>query len=519
MTLRNDTRGVSEVVGAILVFGVLIALLAVMQTQAVPAANQQVEFEHSQDVQGDFAEFHAAANDVATGGDRESVSIAAGTGYPTRMLFFNPPRVQGSISTSENRTVTIQNAQAVDPEVDDYLNGDDVSLGSRTLRYDVSYNELGNPPQVRYEYGILYNQFRGDTTIQNPGSVIDDTEINLVFMAGNYSRTAGDTQSLEVRPVSAPSRPVTVEGKDGNNITMVLPTELPVEDWQELYGDQDHVTITDATGDNIKIELDGDRRYTLKMAGLGLEQGVDKPDAHYIVPAKEGVTDVGAGGNVSVAFEVRDRYNNPVAGENVSITLGGNTKFVDTNGEGKAAISVSPSTTGTATGKIVDCTGSDRCTADFNVNVISPGGSINPSGGVRLQEAVLATSIENDLGNAIGGLNPWTPGNNEGDAVDLVFSVDDNLEFDGVRVNYYASSDDSAPPEEWAMTDGSSTISGEISGKFNSSSSLDPSADLQVAFTDGSGSVVSASTSDYFVITVILSNGEQSIYFASPRTN
>ncbi|QLD86976.1 Ig-like domain-containing protein [Natronomonas halophila] len=512
MTFTNDTRGVSEVVGAILVFGVLVALLAIMQTQAVPAANQQVEFEHSQDVQGDFAGFHATASEVANSGDKQSVSIKTGTGYPTRMLFFNPPRVQGSLSTSENQTVTIENATATDPEVDDYLNGSDVKVDTRTLHYNVTYNELQNAPQIRYEYGILYSRFRSGTTVQNPGSVIDDTDINLLFMAGDYSRTAGDTQSVDVRPVSAPARPVTIEGEGNNDITLELPTDLPVSVWQEYYGDQSHVTIQNGTAGTVRITLDGDRRYTLRMAGLGLESGVDKPDAHYIVPAEDAVTDVGAGGNTSVIFEVRDKYNNPVAGEEVEIELDGNTQTVNTSSEGHAVMSVSPSTTGTAVGTIVGCSGGDRCSAEYDVNVLAPGGVINPSGGVRLQDAWINTDIWDDIGNFLN------PDDSTGSGVTMEFNASNNLEFEAVRVNYYSPGGGSTPPDEWEMTDGSNTLSGEVSGEFESSNSLDPASNIQVGFVNG-GDSYDVTTDDYFVMTVILSNGEQSIYFVSPRDN
>jgi hypothetical protein len=502
MKLTKDTRGVSEVVGAILVFGVLVALLAIMQTQAVPAANEQVEFEHSQEVQGDFADFHAAANDVATDGDRESVSIAAGTGYPTRMLFYNPPRVQGSISTSENRTVTISNAEAVDPEVHDYLNGDPVSVGSRTLRYDVSYNELENPPQVRYEYGILYNQFRGDVTIQNPGSVIDDTEINLVFMAGNYSRTTGDTQSLEVRPVSAPSRPVTVQGENGDNITLTLPTELPVEDWQEQYGDQSHVTITNATGDNIKIELDGNRRYTLKMAGIGLEQGVDKPDAHYIVPVDDGVDSIGAGDNATVSYEVRDVYNTPVSGVNVSIS-GGRKKATD--GNGRVSFRVNPGQPQTFTGEIEDCGTSERCRADYRVQVtdLNP----NPASGVTLEGA---STQEVD----IPGLDIQVGDSN------LAFELeaeDGPVAMSRLRINHYHSNPEAHNPVD--LSDGNTTMNDlQISGNF-----VDVDENFAEVEESGTQYVFTFSDDvnedDYVVVTIIFEDGQRRLFFISPSAS
>jgi hypothetical protein len=509
MTFKNDTRGVSEVVGAILVFGVLVALLAIMQTQAVPAANQQVEFEHTQDAQGDLIKFHQSASQVANTGDGQSVSIETGTGYPTRMLFYNPPRVQGSLSTSENRTVTIQNAEATQPEVNDYLNGSNVTLDTRTFRYDVSYNELQNAPQVRYEYGVLYNQFEDDTTIQNPGSVIDDTDINLVFMMGDYSRTSGDTQSLDVRPVSAPARPVTIEGQNGNNITLELPTDLPVSDWRELYGDQDHVTIQNGTAETVEIILDGDRRYTLKMAGLGLEQGVDKPDAHYIVPAEDGITSIGAGQNATVSYEVRDEYNNPVSGVNVTIDLpnGPVTKATDGRGRVSAEITADSRVAVPAEVEPSQCSAGARCEADYVVQVASL--NPNPSTGVTLVNAS-ADSTEVPLLDA------------SIDDDQLAFTLESDsgsVRMEKFRINHYHSDSEAHSPA--SLDDENSSTATvddiEIGGDFVDAN--DGVDDLDPVESDGTTYILTfqegVEPGDYVVLTIVYENNERSLYFAS----
>ena len=73
---RADERAVSEVLGSILLFGLLMTVLVLIQTNAVPAQNQQVEFEHNQRVQQDMlgldrAVLQAATSDVPTTADVE----------------------------------------------------------------------------------------------------------------------------------------------------------------------------------------------------------------------------------------------------------------------------------------------------------------------------------------------------------------------------------------------------------------------------------------------------------------
>ena len=491
MQFRHDNRGVSEVIGAILVFGLLIALMAIIQTQAIPAANQQVEFDHNQEVQGDLAKFHERVSRVSLSGAGESVNIQAGTGYPSRMLFFNPPRATGTISTSDPGTATLTNVRATDPEVRHYLNGSNtVSLESRTFEYRVDYNEFQNSPTSRYEYGILYNEHKNATIVHNSGSVIDDTNINLVFMAGNYSKGSGTGQSVDIEPVSAPARPVTVTGEGNSDINITLPTDMPIQKWEELYGDQSHVTISNASGD-VKITLDGDRKYTLRMAGIGLESGIKKPSAHYIVPADDGVATIGAGDNATVKYEVRDKYNNPVDG--VNVTIDGETK--QTDGEGRVTKTVSPGGPTTYRGEIEDCSAGPRCHADFSVQVtdLNP----NPSSGVKLNET-------NDA--------PYLGLIATGNAGMEFESTNGSKSMDKIRFNHYHPDPDGHSPVTMASNDGS--ITAEIGGDFVDAEPLDEVTesgtkyDLEFSSTVDSG--------DYWIVTIVFEDGDRALYFASP---
>lgn len=509
-----DRRGVSEVIGSILVFGLVVGLLAIIQTQGIPAANQQVEFNHNQEVQGDLVEFHQVSSQIATRGTGESVSIQAGTGYPSRLLFFNPPRVTGSISTSQQGTVEIRNVSSTDPEVDDYLEdaGRNLSLESRTFRYQANYNELEGTPTTRYEYGILYNEYSDATTIQNPGSVIDDTDINLVFMAGDYSRSNGAAQSLDIRPVSAPARPVTIEGEGGNDIELVLPTDMPVGDWKELYLDQGSVLGVSEGPESgtVKITLDGDKRYTLRMAKLGLEPGIPKPDAHYIVPADDGVTTIGAGQTGTVKYEVRDEYNNPVSGVDVEITLPNGTNVTKTtDGDGRVARSVTSEQRVGVNAKIDACSsGEARCSAEYLVQVsdLNP----NPATGVILRNATTAEVAAPLLDLTIAG-----------DEMGFILeSEDENMSMTRFRINHYHSDPGGHSPVTLTDEDGNQVSDMNIGGEFvDADDGLDQ---LNEVKTSGSAYKLTfnenVETDHYVVLTVVYENNERALYFASPTS-
>ena len=529
--LDSDDRGVSEVVGAILVFGVLVTLLGIIQTQAVPAQNQEVEIKHTAQVQEDLVEFHEVASAVAAGGDEQSVAVQSGTGYPSRLLFFNPSRVQGTVGTTGNQSVRIENVTA-DGQINDYFAGagNDLELFTRRIEFDANYNELQNDPTIRYEYGVLYSNYSDGTTIQNEGSVVDGNDINLIFIAGDYNRTRSTTQSLAVRPNSAPSRSVPVENTSGNNIVLELPSELPVSEWRELYDPSSSNTINsiNPTSDGVRIVLDGSQQYNLRTSRIALGRNTSSENGYYLVPAGEGTTSVATGSTANVRYEVRDRYNNPVSNVSVNVTTPGGAVTNVTNNQGQVAVPVTPSTPGTQpiSAKINSsdpdvapgCT--NRCIANFTVQVSRI--SVNPSSTVKLENS----RIIND--STLPGPAP-TVLPSDTNVIEAEFTAtSSSRNISSIRANFYRA--DSNTPEKVDMLniDSNDEVAIEdmqIGGQFYSNSSSNWKNDPETirssgtkygfAFEDSSGDR-EANEDEFFVVTIVFDNNERAIYFISP---
>ena len=134
-----DDRAVSEVIGSILVFGLLVALLAIVQTQAVPNANAEIEVKHSQSVQGDIADLQSAISRTGTFGGTESVTVETGMTYPSRLVLFNPPSVQGTLASGGPGNVSLENFSAERPDTDSYI-GTDPNFTTHAISYRVDYN-------------------------------------------------------------------------------------------------------------------------------------------------------------------------------------------------------------------------------------------------------------------------------------------------------------------------------------------------------------------------------------------
>ncbi len=321
MQFTTDTRAVSEVIGAILVFGLLIALLAIMQTQAVPAANERVEFEHSQGVQSDLTKFHEAASRVAATGTPESARVQMGTTYPTRLLFFNPRNPSGELRVAGNQTATIHNIRAVDSHIDDYINNNITGLQTKRLEYRPNYNEYDHPPVMVLEYGAVYRDYGDQVTIDDPGQVISGNSISLTFFNGDMARTTGGSMSLEAQATSSPARTVTVEPNDNDEpIILEIPSNLNASQWEDILEDESNVEAVGETTDGmVGIALNETETYTLRMAQIGIGSGVPTPEATYVARADNRQLQFGEATRLPI--EVRDRYNNPVSGESINLSV------------------------------------------------------------------------------------------------------------------------------------------------------------------------------------------------------
>ena len=352
-----DERGVSEVVGAILVFGVVVALLAIIQSQAVPAANKAVEFNHNQEVQGDIVDLQEAASRSGALGTSETVKIRAGTTYPSRLFFFNPSPPSGSIQTEKGPDVKLRNVEAKDSEIRQYLGGGTKTLETKRFSYTPNYNEYRNPPTSTLEYGVLYNQYDNEeNVIVNEGSVVRGNQITLTFFGGELSQGESGPVSLETRPASAPARTVSVQPFLGNDIEIKLPTKLSATTWEtDILGGEDNVRRVDpVTGeDAVVLVLKGTQdTYDLRMSVVGIGPNSPNPDSAYMISRDGSLVTTGQSTPALVTLEVRDKYNNPVANEEIELNLiaegGGQPtgslaqSSVTTNRQGQATVEYEP---------------------------------------------------------------------------------------------------------------------------------------------------------------------------------
>ncbi|MEF8882400.1 MAG: hypothetical protein V5A34_07770 [Halapricum sp.] len=313
-SVRTDSRGVSEVIGAILIFGLIVTLLVLIQANAVPAANKQVEFEHDQRVIQDFQALQGELYQVGTTGDPASATVETGVVYPNRFFLLNPSPAVGSLRTSDPLTVNITNARA-EGNPGDYWNGENISFTTRGLVYTPRYNELQNPGTKYWEHSMLFSRYDNDNVyFDDPTAFIDGRQIRLTLVDGRLSGGSLST-TVEIVPISIGSRTLTV-ANENEPIAFTLGTSLSQAEWEQALDDEAYASVIgfDADSETVTIALNATQSYDLRISKVRVGTASARaPGPRYITDIEGNGTSIAENTSQRLVVEVRDEYNNPVS--------------------------------------------------------------------------------------------------------------------------------------------------------------------------------------------------------------
>ena len=329
MRLRTDDRGVTVQIGTVLLFAVLVVLLSTYQATVVPQQNERVEFNHNQRVQGQLQDLRDGLLRTAATGSSGSTAVDLGTQYPVRAFFVNPAPPSGTLRTTSAAPLRVENAKAAG-ETGDYWTGDDRSFDTRGVVYEPIYHVYQNPPTTAYRNDVLYNRFDSADRVVAGQQLVRDNTISLVALSGTLSESSSTTASVTHRPVSPATRTVTVRNEPGESLALVVPTSLSVEKWEQLLKDEldpdgddpdGHVEAVESAGDDaVRIVLESGV-YQLRLANVGIGRDLPAVGPHYVTDVEGDNSSVAEGTTRKLVVEVRDRYNNPVTGARVYLSL------------------------------------------------------------------------------------------------------------------------------------------------------------------------------------------------------
>lgn len=402
MVCGDSDRGVSEVIGFILIFAMLVTAFTVYQGIVVPDQNRQVEFQHNRDVQGQLQDLRNAIVTTGSTGTGQAVSVTLGATYPDRTVATNLGVSAGAISTGNTGSVGIQidNVRALNAETRDYIdssaNGPLGPFESASIQYTPVYSFYSNAPDTIYENTVAYNRYDDANLALTDQVMIDGRRITLVSVNGSLSEAEQGTVSITTEGISTSSNRIAVQNTTGDRMKITIPTRLSVEEWESILAEEMgaggyvYDVYDVAGGDAVTISMDSGVTYELRLAKVGVGDATTEEDARYIADVEGDDTSVTEDGTQKFVVQVRDRFNNPVSDETVTVSspaLGSvSPTTATTDSDGRVSIVyTAPADVDGAQDVDVDVSfdgdGTDYETVTFDVRVLDSDGSGGGGGG------------------------------------------------------------------------------------------------------------------------------------------
>ncbi|ELZ78155.1 hypothetical protein C455_10748 [Haloferax larsenii JCM 13917] len=303
-------------------FALVVSVVAMVQVSAVPAWNQQTEFQHLETVEREFLTVDERIS-AASSGTPSRATLEAGVDYPTRALFVSPASGSGTIQTTNVTTATISNAEAVG-SARDYWDGSSHEFDSQMLLYQPDYQYLQSDPVLTHEGVARYTKYESSESGATQ-SLVDGTRISLVLLEGDLKHGAKDATTFSVVPLSTGTDYITVTN-DADPIQITLATRLSNETWTELLSREPNAYVASYTPgteyNTVVVELVPGKTYDLHISRVGIDTDGSMQEPKYIVAASGNDATLPPGAKHLAVVEVRDAQNNPVPYATVEASTG-----------------------------------------------------------------------------------------------------------------------------------------------------------------------------------------------------
>lgn len=278
----SDRRGVSVVLGFILMFGILILALTTYQAQIVPQENAATEFQHFEDVRDEMV---VLRNSISTAGQQdisEFDDITLGTHYQTRVFTINPPSPSGTLQTSDAYNITIKNETT------------QTNVSTRFLEYNPGYFEI-DVGSIWYEHSVLYldERDRGNgISIIEDQNILKDGTVRIVALQNQYREDGTNRITLELYPQES------LSNGSGTfptgDLTVTIPTRLDSGAyWNEELGGKDGYQGVDIDARSegvhaLNLSVDSE---DIEVNTVGTRSEPEEEPAKNVDPLSEGSSD------------------------------------------------------------------------------------------------------------------------------------------------------------------------------------------------------------------------------------
>ena len=254
MRFWREKKGVSVVLGTLLMFVIMVGLYASIQATQVPLWNLRVDAQSFETTYGDMLFLKSDIKNVALLKQAKSTIIRMGTLYPDRMIFINPKQGVYTSMTKEDATVTIQYTVEWSTGSATYTE----YYPSSRLIFDVLSPEGGS---LIYEHGLIIRSFPNGSVSTDPQELIVDEELSVPLLDASLlsSMSSMRSESFSIKPYAGSMTKLNVA-----SVTITLPTDYPRVWADRLEGlETDRMTITvDEEAGQVIITSTAIRRIT-----------------------------------------------------------------------------------------------------------------------------------------------------------------------------------------------------------------------------------------------------------------
>lgn len=206
-TVLIDDKGVSEIIGVILIFGIMVLFLGILQSVFVPEWDREIETAHFNNIYDDTLYLRQVMQETAIFNLSRTILVHASLDYPTWMFLNNPPKPGVTISTFNDKKIRIS------------IDGNPPQLyDSCTIKIKENYNYFP-APELIIEHGmIIGNNGNTNYTIDDP--LMNNKTIDLYLLeCSNNSIGTTSSMNLHLFPV------VMISNQSVNNASIEFTTD------------------------------------------------------------------------------------------------------------------------------------------------------------------------------------------------------------------------------------------------------------------------------------------------------
>lgn len=305
-----DSKAVSPLIGFILLMAIIMGLIGILQSTAVPQWNRAVESGHLSSLKYEVADISKVVSISASTGNPAKVVLNAGVKYPNYYILFSPSKASTTIS-SKNLSVNISSINNPSHNIQDQ---------SSAMIVEPNYYYSSKSKLIYEHSAVLRKELNGIVLAESDQSAFNDNSIHLTIIKANFGSFATtETASLILVPESYGGSQLF-----SGSIEFESYDESTAEWWNKtlgrIYG-EDNVTVSDnkvsLKVQNVSLSISVFSAYAVSSGEIIANPGTSGLN---LVQISQNDFSIYFGSTVILAAKTIDDYGNPVRNALVSIS-------------------------------------------------------------------------------------------------------------------------------------------------------------------------------------------------------